>query len=284
METKMAEQDLFQISHIVPDFEAQFEDYKASSNATRRTLRNQLDIPYGDAPRARLDLFFPPGELNGAPIHMFIHGGYWRAQVKEDYAFVADGVVAAGAICAVVEYTLMPGVRMANLVRETREALAWLAANAASFGGDGTKLSASGHSAGGHLVTYLASRAPHEHAFPPTPLQAAISISGIFDLRPITTSYLQRELFLTPEELADWSPIEAVPSPNTHYEIVVGHDETAPFHQQAQDYAYVLERHGVSHERVTLHGEEPMSVVRKLGVVGSPMWELLRDSVERSGG
>ena len=33
----MADQDLFQISHIVPDFEAQFADYKASSDATRRS-------------------------------------------------------------------------------------------------------------------------------------------------------------------------------------------------------------------------------------------------------
>ena len=278
----MAEQDLFQISHIVPDFDAQFADYKASSDATRRTLRHQLDVPYGDAPRQRIDLFFPPGEVSGAPIHMFIHGGYWRAQVREDYAFVADGVTAAGAICAIAEYTLMPGARMANLVRESREAAAWLAVKAADFGGDGTKLSASGHSAGGHLVTYLASRAPHEHEFPGTSVGAVIAISGIFDLRPITTSYLQPEVQLTAEEVAHWSPIEAVPSSATHYEIVVGHDETAPFHQQAQDYAYVLERHGASHERVTLHGEEHMSVVRKLGRVGSPMWELLKDAIERS--
>jgi arylformamidase len=280
----MADQDLFQISHIVPDFDAQFQDYKASSNATRRTLRNQLDIPYGDAPRQRLDLFFPPGEAEGLPVHMFIHGGYWRAQVREDYAFVADGVTAAGAIAAIVEYTLMPGARMADLVRETREAAAWLATNAAGFGGDGTKLSASGHSAGGHLVTYLASRSPHERDAPETPVRAVIPISGIYDLRPITTSYLQPELHLTPEEVAHWSPIEAVPSAATHYEIVVGHDETAPFHQQAQDYAYVLERHGAPHERVTLHGEEHMSVVRKLGRVGSPMWELLKDAIERSRG
>jgi hypothetical protein len=35
---------------------------------------------------------------------------------------------------------------------------------------------------------------------------------------------------------------------------------------------------------VTLHGEEHMSVVRKLGIVGSPMWELLRDAIEQSRG
>jgi arylformamidase len=278
----VADQDLFQISHIIPDFDAQFDDYRASSNATRRTLRHQLDIPYGDAPRQKIDLFFPPGEADGLPVHMFIHGGYWRAQVREDYAFVADGVTAAGSIAAIVEYTLMPGVRMANLVRETREAAAWLAANAATFGGDGSKLSASGHSAGGHLVTYLASHSPHERDLPATPVRAVMPISGIFDLRPITTSYLQPELHLTAEEVAHWSPIEAVPSPETHFEIVVGHNETGPFHQQAQDYAYVLEQHGASHERVTLHGEDHMSVLRKMGHAGSPMWELLRDMIERS--
>lgn len=280
----MAEQDLFQISHIVPDFQQQFEDYRTSSDATRRTLRNQLGLAYGPAPRQKIDLFFPPGEVRGAPIHMFIHGGYWRAQVREDYAFVADGVTAAGAICAIVEYTLMPAARLADLVREIRAALAWLAANARSFGGDGSKLSASGHSAGGHLVTYLAARAAHEREFPLTPIRAVIAISGIFDLRPITTSYLQPELQLTAEEVAHWSPVEAVPSSATHFEIVVGHEETAPFHQQAQDYAYVLGRHGVRHERVTLHGEDHMSVVRKLGRLHSPMWALLRDAIETSKG
>lgn len=280
----MAETDLFNVAAIIPDFEAQFDDFRASSNATRRTLRNQLDIAYGDAPRQRLDLFFPPGESEGRPVHMFIHGGYWRGQVKEDYAVVADGITAAGAIAAIVEYTLMPGNRMADLVRETREAVAWLADNAARFGGDGTKLTASGHSAGGHLVTYLASRSPHERALPATQLRAVVSLSGIFDLRPITTSYLQPELYLTPEEVAHWSPIEAVPSPATHYELIVGHDETPPFHQQAQDFAYVLERHGVSHERITAPGKDHMSVLRDFARPNSPTWEVLRDVIGRSMG
>ncbi len=277
----MAEPDLFDVADLIPDFDAQFEDFRASSNATRRTLRNRLDIPYGDTPSQRLDLFFPPGEAEGLAVHMFIHGGYWRGQVKEDYAVVADGVVAAGAIAAIVEYTLMPGVRMSNLVRETREAAAWLADNAATFGGDPNRLSASGHSAGGHLVTYLASRSPHEKAHPATKLNAIASLSGIFDLRPITTSYLQPELHLTAEEVAHWSPIEAVPSPHTHYEIIVGHDETAPFHQQAQDFAYVLDRHGASHERITAADKDHMSVLRDFARPGSPTWEILRDVIAR---
>ena len=278
----MAAYDAFNISEIIPNFDEQFEACRASSNATRRNLRNQLDIPYGDAPRQRLDLFFPPGEAAGRPIHMFIHGGYWRAQVKEDYVFVADGITAAGAIAAVVEYTLMPGVRMAELVRQVRDAADWLAGNAASFGGDGTRLTASGHSAGGHLVTWLASRSPHERALPATPVRAVMPISGIFDLRPISTSYLQADLHLTDEEIAHWSPIEAVPSTDTHFELVIGHEETPPFHQQQQDYSFVLGRHGASVERMTMAGEDHMSVLLKMKDAGSPMWQRLKEVIERS--
>jgi arylformamidase len=278
----MAPYDPFNISEIIPNFDEQFMDCRASSNATRRTLRNQLDIPYGDQQRQRLDLFFPPGEATGRPIHMFIHGGYWRAQVKEDYVFVADGITALGAIAAVIEYTLLPGIRMAEQVREIREAARWLADNASSFGGDGTRLTASGHSAGGHLVTWLASRSPHERALPAPPIKAVMPISGIFDLRPISTSYLQPELHLTDEEIAHWSPIEAVPSPDTHFELVIGHEETPPFHQQQQDYAFVLSRHGASVERRTMHGEDHMSVLRQMGRVGTPMWEVLREVIARS--
>ena len=73
-----------------------------------------------------------------------------------------------------------------------------------------------------------------------------------------------------------------MPSPDTHFEIVVGHDETQPFHIQAQDYAYVLERHGVSHERVTMPGLDHMSLMHELGRPDGRMSDLLRSAIERS--
>ncbi|UXN74064.1 alpha/beta hydrolase fold domain-containing protein [Devosia sp. A8/3-2] len=47
---------------------------------------------------------------------MFIHGGYWRAFSKSDYSLVADTVTAAGVIAVIVDYALMPAMRMATLV------------------------------------------------------------------------------------------------------------------------------------------------------------------------
>jgi arylformamidase len=274
--------DPFNVAAIIPDFDAQFAEMKAASDATRRTHRSQLDVAYGPLPRNRLDLFFPRGELHGAPIHMFIHGGYWRGQVKEDYVFVAEGALATGAIAAIVEYTLMPGARLAQLVAEVRSAAAWLAVHAYEFGGNGSALSASGHSAGAHLCSWLASRSPHEATLPATPVRSLLMLSGIYDLRPITSSYLQPTLQLTSEEVAHWSPFEAVPSPDAHYEIVVGHAETEPFHIQAQDYAIALERREASVERVTLPELDHMSLVRALGRPETTMGGLLAAAIERS--
>lgn len=277
-----ARPDPFNVAAIVPDFAEQVAEYTVASEATRTRLRSRLDVPYGPGSRNRLDLFFPEGDASDRPIHMFVHGGYWRGQVKEDYLFVAEGAVAAGAIAAIVEYTLMPGARMAQLVAEVRQAAGWLADHAGEFGGDGRSISASGHSAGAHLCSYLASRSSHESSLPAPKVKSLLLLSGIYDLRPITTSYLQPTLGLTPEEVVQWSPFEAVPSAETHFEIAVGHEETEPFHIQAHDYAFALERRGADVERITLPGHEHMSLVRELGRPGMPMAELLRAAVERS--
>jgi arylformamidase len=274
-------QDLFNVAAVMADFDEKFAACLAASDRTRAAHRSMIDVPYGPLPRNRLDLFFPPGNVAGRPIHMFIHGGYWRGQVKEDYAFVAEGTIAAGAIGAIVEYTLMPGARMAQLVHEVRLAAVWLRDHAVEFGGDGNALSASGHSAGAHLCSSLGSRAPHETAFPEVPVKSLLMLSGIFDLRPISTSYLQPTLQLTPAEVADWSPFEAVPG-DAYYQVVVGHHETEPFHIQARDYEEGLIRRGAAAERITGAGHDHMSLVLELGLPREPMAELVREAVERS--
>src|SRR3546814_2350892 len=46
---------------------------------------SKLDVAYGPSAGEKLDLFLP--ETKGAPIHMFIHGGYWRSRDKREYSF-----------------------------------------------------------------------------------------------------------------------------------------------------------------------------------------------------
>ena len=274
--------DPFRIRAHVADFDRLSAGYASASHATRARLSAELDLAYGDHPDEKLDLFFPPVRQPNMPVHLFVHGGYWRANTRTNYAFLAEPIVAAGAIAAIIDYSLMPKARMAKLVDQVRRAAAWLAANAARFGGDGTALSASGQSAGAHLVSYLAAKAPHETHFPKTPIRSLLLVSGIYDLGPITRSFLQAEIGLTQDEVMQWSPEEAQQSPDTRLTLAVGADETEPFLIQQQDLAFAAAARGAPVERVTLHRLNHMTILTAMGTPGMPMADLLVNCIAQS--
>src|SRR5260221_14686163 len=81
-------------------------DWAARSERMRARHAAMLDIPYGDAPRTKLDLFLAASPL--APTLIFIHGGYWQMNQKENFAFIAEGPLAHGINVASLGYTLAP--------------------------------------------------------------------------------------------------------------------------------------------------------------------------------
>ena len=58
-----------------------------ASALSRERMTCLLDQPYGDGPAETLDVF--PARADGAPVLVFIHGGWWRALDKSDHSFVA---------------------------------------------------------------------------------------------------------------------------------------------------------------------------------------------------
>ncbi len=153
--------DPFMIRAHVPEFEETQREYGVRSAAIRERHKVRT-LFYGHGPREQIDLLYPETVCQRAPLHMFVHGGYWRAGLKEDYHFVAAPVLAAGGIAAFVEYDLIPTVRMGTLVAQVRRAFSMLATEADRLGADRARMTASGHSAGAHLASFLASRGAHE--------------------------------------------------------------------------------------------------------------------------
>ena len=79
----------------VPDADAYTVRSARRSARVRAKLDCHLNVPYGDSPGQMLDVF--PALKSGAPVHIFIHGGYWRNPdlTKDTYSHMAAPMVAA---------------------------------------------------------------------------------------------------------------------------------------------------------------------------------------------
>jgi arylformamidase len=266
--------DLYRIRDYVADFErfvTEFRDRSARTVLERPSKRN---VAYGEGPHDRVDLYFPENADGSRPIHVFIHGGYWRAFSKDDYAFVADSVTQAGAIAAIVDYSLLPKVRMPVLVEQVQRACQWLAENAETFGGNPERLTISGHSAGGHLAAMACLPGAGNYR-----IHSALLVSGLYELAPLAASYLQPEIQLTPEEVESFSPLRFPGNSATRFILLVGADETKPFHDQAQNYLNHLRDDACDAELMSLPGEHHMSIVLSLGTPGTECARLLEKMI-----
>lgn len=276
----MPAKDPYRIRSFVPDFDAISAEIAARSRALAARSMLWTGCAYGSGPRERMDILLPTGLRAGAPIHMFVHGGYWRSGEKTDYTCVAAPVLAAGGIAAIVEYDLMPGTRLPVLVDQVRRAAAWLASQATSLGADPARLTVSGHSAGAHLASYLAATGPSDTAAPTTPVAGLLLLSGIYDLSDIPGSFLKDEARMTPDEAASWSPLTAHQHRGPRRIVALGADETPPFHAQAARLHRRFSATGIDSDLVLRPGLNHMNVVLDLADPGQPLGQALADLVQ----
>ena len=208
--------------------------WTADGDKVLKAFDHRLDIAFGPSPEEKLDVYLPTkrtGAPTGAPVNVFLHGGYWYSRHKDHFRFVARGLVPAGAILVVVNYALVPQVDLDELVRQCRAAVAWTWRNAAKFGGDRDRVFVSGHSAGGHLTAMmLATDWPSfGNALPRTLVKGGAALSGIYDLEPIRHCYLQDTLKFTADQEARNSPDRLAPATDAPALIAVGGGETDEF-------------------------------------------------------
>jgi acetyl esterase/lipase len=104
----------------VPSFDAEYARYVAESERAKKRIRHHSDVIYDDRTGETMDIY--PGQP-GAPVFLWVHGGYWRALSKDDNAFAAAGVVARGLAAAVPNYTLAPAVTLDEIVRQVRKSV-----------------------------------------------------------------------------------------------------------------------------------------------------------------
>lgn len=212
-------------------------DWKRRSEAMRAQRRCTLDLAYGDGERQKIDLY--PADAPNAPLHMYVHGGYWQRGERRDNHFVAEGLGDHGVNVALVGYDLCPAVSIEEVVSQVRAALAWLWRRADSLGFDADRIQVSGHSAGGHLTAMLmATHWPDQGADLPADLiHSGIAISGLYTLEPLRHTSINEAVAMDAETARRLSPALLPRAASAALTLAVGGLESAEFHRQADTLA-----------------------------------------------
>ncbi len=166
----------YDVEQSVPDFPRYAEWFTGESDAARRELTSRLDVRFGPTLDETLDIF--PAKSPGAPIFVFIHGGYWRILSSKEFSFVARALVGLGVAVVVTNYSLCPKVTIDEILRQSRAALYWVYRNADGFGGDPQRVYIGGHSAGAQQVAMvLATDWEREYGAPANLVKGACAIA-----------------------------------------------------------------------------------------------------------
>lgn len=230
----------------VPDIAPIIAEYARLSAEARAALPCRPDVAYGAGADEVVDVFPaadpPPG---GAPVVVFIHGGYWRMLSQKDSAFMAPCLVGAGAAVVTVNYSLAPGATLDLIVAQCRAALAWTWRNARSFGGDPGRIVVCGSSAGGHLTGMMAAGGWHDaFGVPADVVRGAVPISGLHDLEPVRLSNVNEWMRLDAAAARRNSPLHNLPDRGCPLLVTWGGSETAEFKRQSAILAEAWAAHG----------------------------------------
>lgn len=232
-----------------PDFDEIGKGWAARSAAFRDTAGGRVDLAYGPAPRERIDLF--RCGKPGAPLLVYIHGGYWQRSDKSVYSFVAEPFVAHGVDVALLNYNLCPNGSIPVITTQVRTAIIWLWRHAAELGLVRDRFNLGGHSAGGHLTGMgLATDWPAIGGdLPRDLLKAGIPMSGLYDLEPLRPTEINDALGLDAATARDYSPLFKKPATDAPVLATLGGGETSQFHRQTDWFVENWKTHGIRIER-----------------------------------
>jgi acetyl esterase/lipase len=190
-------------------------------------------VRYGPAPTQYAELSLPEGTPRGVVV--VVHGGFWRARYDLDLGRpLARSLVEHGWAAWNVEYRRVGnGGGNPETLDDVAAALDALVDQELDL----ANVLAVGHSAGGHLVTWAASRGRHERWRSTVELTGVVAQAGVLDLRSAYDAGLGSgavEAFLGhppgPDDAA-LDPIRQVPLDVPVHCVHASDDDTVPIEQ-----------------------------------------------------
>ena len=253
----------------VPEFPELAKARSAQARKVRESAKSWLNIPYGNSRRETLDIY--AADKAGGPVLVYIHGGYWRSGTKEDNANFVPAFTRRGATVVLVEYDLCPKVTVTDIVRQTRDSIAWTFRNVVRYSGNPSQLFISGHSAGGHLTALALAHDWETAGLPKDFIKGAVAMSGVHDLDMVMHIGANEEIRMTPEIAKDNSPFLNPPRVNCPLLVAVGGVEPDGWKQMSKDYFDFCRARGLRAEYLEVPGANHYTMSEHLGNPASPL-------------
>jgi acetyl esterase/lipase len=246
-------------------------------------------LPYGRAPSQYVELFKPAGS-GPHPVVVLVHGGCWLKEYVgiTQMRDVAGALAAQGIAVWSVEYRRVDedGGGYPGTYLDVASALELLRARAGEYRLDMARLVAVGHSAGGHLVQWLAGRAriaPSSPLFAAQPLRISevVALGSISDLRTRQDSQMRicgvdivkltgTAHGIRANAYADTSPAELLPN-GSHTVLINGALDAESPPATAVDFAKLALQAGDCVETLVL----PLASHYDVVASASPAWPLI---------
>ncbi len=232
--------------------------------------RTRLGAPrreaYGPTEPEKLDIHRTTRA--NAPIFVFIHGGAWLSGESRNYAYAAEMFVNAGAHFVVLDFVAIEpaGGDLRVMADQVRRGVSWVYKNAASFGGDASRLYVGGHSSGGHLCgVTLVTDWQKDFGLPADLIKGGLCMSGMYDLKPVRLSKRSSYVKFTDEmeqAMSSQRHTDLLRAPVT---LTYGANETPEFQRQNRDFAAALKAVGKPVELIEAANYNHFEMIESLG-------------------
>lgn len=237
---------------------------KSGTEQARGLAQTLLNVPYGEGDGEKLDVYVPSTSSLDVPLVIYLHGGYWQFLSKEESGFMAVPLASKGVVVVAVGYDIAPKGTMDLMVSQVRKSVVSVIQQYSHISG----LYLCGHSAGAHLAAMVLSTDWSQYSVTPQ-IKGAFLVSGIYDLLPILSTYVNEPLKMTEEVAIRNSPSQLVrqlkdSSSNCDIVVAVAQKDSPEFRKQSEDYYKALESSGLKVKLEDVPNTDHFNIIEQL--------------------
>lgn len=259
-------------SSNAPNYLQTIKQYRERSQKVKEEKGEPVYLKYGFHPEQKIAYFAADVDQNET-IFVFIHGGYWQELSIEDSLFAAPGYLEKNISYAAIGYPLAPEISVFDIVSEVKKAILMLHGYA-SLQRKNVNLIIGGSSAGAHLAATFLTNIPNIYAEHFPFIKGAVLLSGVYDLRPLVGTYINKALKLDLQQARELSPLHQPIENNIPVAVYWGEFDTEAFKQQSEEYAKYLEQHSMLYESREIKDKDHFDLVFELGAIDEDLLRL----------